>query len=975
VRTAAVAGAAASQTETSKTKDQEPSVKRWTGCLGKAVVVIILLSLIGLALSVAAASGSYVVVASQLPPPSELRARASTFETARIYDRDGGILYSLTDPNMGDRTFVSLDDIALELQQATIATEDERFYSNPGFDPLSITRAIIQAAQEGEAVSGASTITQQLARALLLDEEERTQRTFSRKVKEIILAAELFRTYPKDEILELYLNEIYYGNRAYGIEAAAQTYFDKSAADLTLAESSLLAGLPQAPALWDPLTAPDKALGRQRQVLTRMISEGYITPAEAQEAIDQSETLVRNMEPPDIELRHPHFTATVMQQLEAAFGAQAIYQGGLRIHTTIDPEVQRMAEGTLAARRADISNAGANNAAMVVIDPRTGEILALVGSVDYNDEDISGQVNMITSARQPGSTIKPLVYLSALEEGWTPSTLIWDTKTEFPDGVNPPYIPKNYDDQFHGPQRLRTALGNSYNIPAVKALEFFGVCNFIDNVQKLGLVSLKDAGCDEAGQPRDHGLSLALGGGEITPLEMAGAFGVLANQGYYLPPFSISRIENRAGELLFEQQVSLSDDNLAARPEHAFIMSDILSDDSARREEFGANSRLNIEGHQVAAKTGTSGTDRFDVRDGWTIGYTPEVVSAVWVGNTDNEPVGEGQTGYGMAAPIWNDFMTRFLSGKQALEFSRPDGITEVEICLDSGAQPGPGCESRGIEIFAGDQLPPGSDQDFLKPLFVDLWTNLVANESCTESVFEATFFNLVANGREDVLVREKMSAREWLENTSAGQSWAGQRGISIPLRLPPPEACNDDTPRPVVEIASPRQSDEMTGEIDIRGTALGPGFAGYEVEYGLSHDPLGWGRVQGRRSNTVENGLLAPWDTTVIEGGPATIKVVIIGPDNLYTEEDDPVRLESRVLIIVIEPTPTPTPTPTDTPTPTPSPTATSTSTSTPTPSPTSTSTPLATPTPTKPAQSPATPTLENSAEPASTETPTANP
>ena len=345
------------------------------------------------------------------------------------------------------------------------------------------------------------------------------------------------------------------------------------------------------------------------------------------------------------------------------------------------------------------------------------------------------------------------------------------------------------------------------------------------------------------------------------------------------------------------------------------------------------------------------------------------------MGNTDNEPVAEGQTGYGMASPIWNDFMTRYLSGKQAVEFSRPDNIAEVEICLDSGAQPGPGCERRGIEIFAGDQLPPGSDQDFLKPLFVDLWTNLEANESCTESVFEATFFNLVANGREDVLVREKMSAREWLENTSAGQSWTSQRGISIPLRLPPAEACNDDTPRPVVEITSPRQSDEVTGEIDIRGTALGPGFAGYEVEYGLSHDPLGWGQVQGRRSNTVENGLLAPWDTSVAEGGPAAIKVVIIGPDNIYTSEDDPVRLESRVLLIVIEPTPTPTPTPTDTPTPTPSPTATSTSTSTPTPSPTNTSTPIGTPTPTRPAQVLATPTPGDSTDPVSALTPTASP
>ena len=952
------------------------SPRRGASCLGRIFLVAVLIGLIGLALSVASASGGYIVIASQLPQPSELRSRASTFETARIYDRDGGILYSLTDPNMGDRTFVSLDEIDTDLQQATIATEDERFYTNPGFDPLAIGRAIIQAAQEGEVVSGASTITQQLARALLLDEDERTQRTFNRKVKEIILAAELFRTYPKDEILELYLNEIYYGNRAYGIEAAAQTYFNKSAADLTLAEASLLAGLPQAPALWDPFTAPEKALGRQRQVLGLMISQDYITPAEAQEAIDQSALIVRNMEPPNVTLRHPHFTATVMQQLEAAFGAQAIYQGGLRIYTTIDPAVQRLAEQSIEARREEINAAGANNASIVVVDPRTGEILALVGSLDFNDEEISGQVNMITSPRQPGSAIKPLVYLSAMEEGWTPSTLIWDTQTEFPDGANPPYIPKNYDDEFHGPVLLRPALGNSYNIPAVKALEFFGVCEFIANVQKLGLVSLQDAGCDEVGLPRDHGLSLALGGGEVTPLEMAGAYGVLANQGHYLPPFTISRIENRKGELLFEQQASLTNDNLVARPDHTYLISDILSDDSARWQEFGTNSRLNVEGQRVAAKTGTSGTDRFDVRDGWTVGYTPEVVTAVWVGNTDNEPVGEGQTGYGMASPIWNDFMTRYLSGKQALEFPRLDTITDVEICLDSGAQPGPGCDSRSKEFFAHDQLPSGSDRDFLKPVFIDLWTNLEANENCSESVYEANFFNLVAYGREDVLVREQRSARQWLENTSSGQNWAGQRRITLPLQLPPASACDQDTPRPKVEISQPRQSEQVTGEIEIWGSALGPAFAGYEVEYGLSHDPQGWGRIQERRTHIVDNNLLAKWDASDVAGGPATIRVIIIGPDNIYTEEDDPVRMEARVLLLILEPTATPTSTPTDTPTPTntPTPTPTPTATTTSTPSPMATSTPSPTPSKIVPSDFTPIPTVGGTQPPPSTATATAS-
>ncbi len=312
---------------------------------------------------------------------------------------------------------------------------------------------------------------------------------------------------------------------------------------------------------------------------------------------------------------------------------------------------------------------------MVVLKPSSGEIIALVGSLDFNDESIDGQVNMALAPRQPGSTIKPLVYLSSMEEGWTPATLIWDVPTEFPDGTNPAYSPKNYDDQFHGPLRLRPALGNSYNIPAVKALEYVGVCNFIDQARRLGLRSLVDTGCIETGQPREHGLSLALGGGEVSSLEMAGAFGTLANNGRYEPPFAISRIEDRNGNLVFEHQPADPNNNHIVKPEFAHLINDILSDNNARQPEFGLNNHLNIEGHQVAAKTGTSGSDRFSVRDGWTIGYTPDVVTAVWVGNTDNQPVGEGQNGYRMASPIWQSFMSQYLAGTQPATFSRPPGI------------------------------------------------------------------------------------------------------------------------------------------------------------------------------------------------------------------------------------------------------------------------------------------------------------
>ena len=929
------------------------------GCLVRGLIALLSVGIIGTVLVTIGLVIGYQSIASDLPDPSNIEAAASQFETAVILDRNGNTLYQLADPNTGNRIRVPLDQISLYLQQATIATEDSRFYENPGFDPIGIGRAIWQAAREREFVSGASTITQQLVRAILLDEEERAERSFRRKVREIILSAELYRRYDKDLILELYLNEIYYGNLAYGIEAASQTYFNKPAADLTLAEASLLAGLPQAPALWDPYTAPEKALGRQTEVLNLMIAAGYITRDEGLAAQNEAILFVEQMTPPVRVVRYPHFTFTVLQQAEDLLGAQAIYRGGLRIHTTIEPTAQELAETTLTNARPAIQAGGANNGAIVVVKPDTGEILALAGSVDFDDEAISGQVNMVLAPRQPGSTIKPLVYLSAMEKGWTPATLIWDVPTSFPDGANPPYTPKNYDDEFHGPLRLRPTLGNSYNITAVKALEFVGVCNFIANLQKLGVASLQDPGCVEQGTPRNYGLALSLGGGEIAPLEMAGAFTALANQGRFIKPFAISRIENRAGEVLFPQPGTEPAAVQAIRPEHAYLLSDILSDNNARQPEFGVNNPLVLAGHRAAAKTGTSGTDRFDARDAWTIGYTPYAVTAVWIGNTNNEPIGEGQSGSRLATPIWNSFMTQYHAGKQPLDFVRPPGVVDVEICADSGTRPGPDCANRRLEIFAEDQLPLDSSQDFIQNVPIDLWTNLRANDNCTESVIEAGFFTLLVSGNGEVISREQQRAREWLETTSAGQQWANQHNIGLPLQLPPSQACDANTPRPEIEITDPQPNSEIIGTVEIRGSVSAPNFSGYQVEFGVGQNPGGWGMVQERRAEPVENGLLASWDTSEINNaGPITLRVLLFGPDNPNTPDEDRARIEQRVLLTLLEPTATPTPTPTLTPTATETPT----------------------PTPTVPATEPPTATPLNSATPtqevpADTPIPTATP
>ncbi|MFO7684108.1 MAG: penicillin-binding transpeptidase domain-containing protein, partial [Chloroflexota bacterium] len=699
---------------------------------------------------------------------------------------------------------------------------------------------------------------------------------------------------------------------------------------------------------------------------------------EAQAALNEMNTRVYQMTRNIQEIEYPHFVFTVLQQAEELLGAQAIYRGGLRIYTTMDPNTQDLAVRTLAENRAAIQAGGANNASLVSVKPDTGEVLALVGSIDFFDETIDGQVNMALAPRQPGSSIKPLVYLTSMEGGWTPATLIWDVETQFPNGTNPPYVPKNFDDEFHGPLRLRPALGNSYNIPAVKAMEYVGVCNFIANMQKVGITALQDEGCAEVGQPRNYGLSLALGGGEIPSLQMTGAFAALANQGRYIAPYTISRIEDRLGNLLYENVLPTAAEAQVVRGEHAYLLSSILSDNNARQPEFGVNNLLQIPGHRVAVKTGTSGSTVNDVRDAWTIGYSPHVVTAVWVGNTSNQPIGTGQSGYRLAAPIWNSFMTQFHADKQPLDFIRPPGVIDAEICADSGTRPGPDCQGRILEQFAGDQPPLDSSQDFLQKVAIDLWTNLRANEACREAVHEANFFQLLVSGQPDVQARERTNAQRWLEQTGGGQGWAAQRSIPIPLTLPPEQACDGNTPRPEVVISQPQNNAEIMENVEIRGTVKGPNFGGYQVEWGISHDPGGWGVIQERRSEQVENNLLALWDITENEtDGPVTIRVIIFGPDNPYTPENDPVMLEGRVLLNKKQLTPTPTSTPTETPTTTVTPTETVTVTPIPTFTPGMTPSPTteATPTATLPVTDTPAPTATETATPEATPTETPPP
>jgi membrane peptidoglycan carboxypeptidase len=593
---------------------------------------------------------------------------------------------------------------------------------------------------------------------------------------------------------------------------------------------------------------------------------------------------------------YSHFAMLVLQQTTEILGVESIYRDGLAIHTTLDPTVQALAEAVIAAGRLSLEEGGANNAAMVVVDPVSGEVLVLVGSVDFEDEIVSGQINMALVPREPGSALQPFVYLFAMEKGWTPATLIWDVPTSY-SGTSP-YEPVNYDRQFRGPVLARPALGNLYNVPAVKTLEFVGVCDFIENLQKMGLISLQDPGCAGAGIPQRYGLGLAHGGGEVILLEMAAAFGTLASQGRYLKPVTIHRIENRAGETLFENQPTALAQAQVVRPEHAYLVSDILSDNNARVPAFGRDNSLIIPGHRVAVTMGTS----FHMRDAWIIGYTPEVVTAVWVGNTDYNPF--HASGYALASPIWNSFMTEYLAGRTPVDFTRPSGVVDIEICAISGTRPGPNCHNRIIERFVADQPPLDSLYDFIHLVSIDLWTGLQANQYCTESVYDASFFRLLVNGNEDVLTREYSLAQHWLEETDAGQAWASRHSIAIPLQLLPEDACEEGTPRPQITITEPQAGDILAGEINIVGSVNAPGFTGYQVEYGLGDNPSTWRPVQEQRQTAVENDLLATWDTSTASAtGPVTLRVLAFGPDNPYTPEADPAVVEARVPVNLFDP------------------------------------------------------------------------
>lgn len=728
----------------------------------------------------------FIWYSRDLPTPQKLSS-ANLPQSTKILDRNGVVLYDIYSGGQ-NRTYVELGDIPKVVQQATIAVEDKDFYRNEGYSLTGYLRALRDVLLFRR-LSGGSTLTQQLVKNTLLTAE----RTVPRKIKEFMLAVQVDRKYSKDQILELYLNVAPYGGTAVGIEAAAEKYFGKKAGDLTLIEAAVLAGFPQRPSHYSPYGQNQKAyIERTKQVLRRMREDGSITRKQELEAVKSLDTL-EFLEKSET-IRSPHFSFFVKDLLLKQFGEALVESGGLQVTTTLDYKLQEKAEKIVKEEVEQARSLGVGNGASVVVNPKNGEILAMVGSRDFfateaaglKKEKVSfeGQFNVaVQGLRQPGSSIKPVTYATALEKGYSAATVIMDTKTVFPNQGEKDYIPENYDRKFHGPLQLRLAIGSSINLAAVKLLAMVGIRSMLTTANNLGLTTLAPS----AENIKRFGLSVTLGGGEVRLIDMASSFCAFANTGYRVEPIAILKVTDPKGNVLFEQRDSGK--RRVLREEVAFIISDILSDNTARLITFGENSYLNVSGKTIAVKTGT--TD--DRRDNWTIGWTPSVLVGAWVGNNDNSPMREVASGVTGAAPIWRRIILEALKGKPNEDFEKPGNVTYLTIDAYGGGLPVDGRQTRA-EYFIKGTEPQGKGSIYKDVKVSKADTNKLASKSEVEkNEYEVRKF-VVFSEKDPISTDGK---NRWQEGIDA---WINENYKDDPLYHPPTETSTrvvQDTPTP----------------------------------------------------------------------------------------------------------------------------------------------------------------------------------
>ncbi len=827
----------------------------WLWLLAGGAATSILAATLVLAVIAASGVGAAAAAASTLltdvPEIDEiLDVGSGLFQTTTIVDRRGRQLGELL--GQGRRTLVPPEAIPADVKAAVIAAEDATFYENPGVELRAIVRALWQNFTGGEIVSGASTITQQLVKNVLLTPEE----TVERKVKEAVLAWRLSERFSKDEILGLYLNQNYYGSLSYGVAAAARTYFGKSLNDVTLAEAALLAGILRSPSTDNPHVDPAAARREQLRVLDRLEETGLAPPARVEAARREVITI---MPPQPAEVRAPHFFRYVLDEVQARYGPDVSWQGW-RIITTLDLDLQQHAETAAREHVATLADQTVTNAALVALRPGTGEILAMVGSLDFNDATIDGQVNVTLAPRQPGSAFKPITYASALQRGYTPATMLLDIPTIVPIVGQEPYAPRNYSERFSGPVSVRTALGSSLNIPAVRTQLFAGLVPTVDLAEQLGITTLTD--------PSRIGPALALGSNEVRLIELTSAYGVFANEGRAVAPTGILCILDARGRVI-EQ---LGDDGCSARvradvseapsriaatqvisPGLAFLMTSILSDDEARVLGFGEVRRnLQLPGRAAAAKTGTTE----DTRDALTVGYTPQLVAGVWVGNADGTPM-DDVTGVRGAAPIWQRFMSAALEGQPALAWPQPATVAVQEIDALSGLLPSPFTPETREEFFLAGTVPVQRDMVH-QPFDIHVPTGLLATPDTPLDEVE-----------EQVFVVLPTEADEW-QRTLPEDS---------PLRLPPEAFVAAVAPTGASEraaITRPVPLERVRSVLDIQGTAAGPLFAEFELRYGAGPAPGSWVRIGTVGVSPVTEEPLRAIDTSQLPDGPYTLRLVV---------------------------------------------------------------------------------------------------
>jgi len=739
--------------------------------------------------------------AKDIPTPAKL-ARIQAAESTKILARNGDVLYSTGDER---RTVIDKNLIPQNIKQAAVAIEDPNFYRHGGVDFKGIARAFGADVLNLKFSQGGSTITQQFIKNAVLT----NKKSISRKIKEVILSIEIEQIYSKDDILGMYLNEIPYGGNVYGVQEASKMFFGKEAKDLTLAEAATLSAISNAPTYYSPYgTHTNELFNRKNKVLDKMVEQGYITKDQA----DQAKKDTPSKEHPDFKakteyIKAPHFVMYIKQKLVEEYGEKMVDSGGLTVTTTLDSDLQKNAEEAIASGTAKITRYGASNAALVSVDVKTGEIVSMVGSKDYFDLEHDGNVNVTDSLRQPGSSFKPIVYATAFKQSrFSPSFNLFDVTTDFSG-----YTPHNYDGSTHGAVTMRTALANSLNIPAVKTLALAGVDQAVKTAKDLGITSLT--------QPDKYGLALVLGGAEVRPIEMAGAFSAFGNNGEFHKPVGILKIVDTKKKVLYEYKPDANKFQ-AIDPQIAYEISNILDDDDARCMVFGCSNPLNFGDNHVAAKTGTTS----EFRDAWTVGYTTKYSTAVWVGNNDNTKMGSGADGSVIAAPIFHEYMAKVVDDS---DFTRPKGIQEITVEKFSNKLPTSYSRDTVKDIFASWQVP--TEKDNINSIFrVNKSNNLIATDSTPPELIEEKVFSNIHN--------------EW------GDDWQKYPNWESPVRawaegsghLLPPSSKDDSYAKlPTISITSPSSGASVRSTVTIT-TNISSDHGIKEVVYYLDDSQIG---------------------------------------------------------------------------------------------------------------------------------------